>query len=74
MAAASIWRCVGSISVDLTAICNFILRQRYGVVSSIASDGTPQSALVGIACTPRLELIFDTLKSSRKYANLLQRP
>lgn len=47
---------------------------RYGVVSSIARDGTPQSALVGIAVTPELEIIFDTVKSSRKYANLIARP
>jgi pyridoxine/pyridoxamine 5'-phosphate oxidase len=44
------------------------------VVSSTATNGTPQSALVGIASTSRLEIIFDTLKSSRKYSNLIQRP
>jgi hypothetical protein len=56
------------------ALCAFILQQRYGVVSSTAADGTPQSALVGIACTSRLEIVFDTLKTSRKYPNLMQRP
>jgi len=40
----------------------------------MAADGTPQSALVGIASTSRLEIIFDTLNSSRKYANLIERP
>ncbi|WP_211256224.1 pyridoxamine 5'-phosphate oxidase family protein [Edaphobacter aggregans] len=44
------------------------------VVSSISADGTPQSALVGIAVTPELEIIFDTVKSSRKYPNLIGRP
>jgi len=47
---------------------------RYGVVSSIAGDGTPQAALVGIAVTPELEIIFDTVSSSRKYRNLMARP
>jgi hypothetical protein len=43
---------------------------RYGVVSSISSTGAPQSALVGIAVTDQLEIIFDTLRSTRKYENL----
>jgi hypothetical protein len=55
------------------ALCDFIRNQRYGVVSSIASNGSPQSALVGIVSTPRLEIVFDTVKSSRKYQNLLQK-
>ncbi len=60
--------------MDLPAIYDFMRRQRYGVVSSIAANGTPQSALVGIAATVRLEVIFDTVKSSRKYSNLKLRP
>jgi len=47
---------------------------RYGIVSSIAADGSPQSAIVGIAVTPDLEIIFDTVRSSRKYPNLITRP
>jgi pyridoxine/pyridoxamine 5'-phosphate oxidase len=60
--------------MDRAAIHAFISRQRYGVVSSTTANGTPQSALVGIASTSRLEIIFDTVKSSRKYSNLIQRP
>jgi pyridoxine/pyridoxamine 5'-phosphate oxidase len=60
--------------VDRDALHAFIQRQRYGVVSSVAANGTPQSALVGIAATPCLEIVFDTLKNTRKYANLAQRP
>lgn len=59
--------------MDRAAIHAFIRRQRYGVVSSTAANGSPQSALVGIASTSRLEIIFDTLKSSRKYPNLIAR-
>lgn len=29
---------------------------------------------MGVAVTPQLEVIFDTVKSSRKYANLIARP
>jgi pyridoxine/pyridoxamine 5'-phosphate oxidase len=60
--------------MDKAAIYSFMARFRYGVVSSISSNGTPQSALVGIATTPELEIIFDTVKSSRKYRNLVERP
>lgn len=52
----------------------FLSKRRLGVLSSIAADGTPQSALVGIAVTPELEIIFDTVKSSRKYRNLTANP
>lgn len=56
------------------AIHAFMSRFKYGVVSSTATNGTPQSALVGIATTPELEIVFDTVKSSRKYPNLVARP
>ncbi len=53
---------------------DFMAKHRLGVLGTICDRGTPQSALVGIAITPRLEIIFDTLKSSRKYSNLVSRP
>ena len=40
------------------------------VVGSLAKDGRPQSALVGVAVTLRHEVIFDTVSDSRKHANL----
>jgi hypothetical protein len=60
--------------MDRASLRDFISRQRYAVVSSTASDGTPQSALVGVAATSGLEIIFDTLDSARKYRNLIERP
>lgn len=56
------------------ALHTLIAGHRYGVISSISAAGTPQSALVGIATTPDLDIIFDTLNTSRKYANLVARP
>jgi Pyridoxamine 5'-phosphate oxidase len=53
---------------------DFIARCRLAVLSTTAEAGSPQSALVGIAVTPGLEIIFDTVKSSRKYPNLIARP
>jgi len=52
----------------------FLTNHRLGVLGTIGPIGTPQSALVGIAVTPQLEVVFDTVKSSRKYPNLAARP
>ena len=37
------------------------------------SAASPYRVSVGIATTPRLEIVFDTVKSSRKYPNLVAR-
>lgn len=60
--------------MDKSAIYTFMAGCRRGVLSSTSTNGNPQSALMGIATTPALEIIFDTKRSSRKYANLIQRP
>ncbi len=52
----------------------FMKSCRYGIVSSLSPEGMPQSALVGIAATPELEVVFDTVTTSRKYRNLKARP
>lgn len=52
----------------------FIKGHKLAVLSTISPKGTPQSALVGIAVTPELEIVFDTVKSSRKYGNLAANP
>jgi pyridoxine/pyridoxamine 5'-phosphate oxidase len=61
-------------SLERAALYDFVKQQRLGVVSSISAGGWPQSALVGIAATPLLEIVFDTLKTTRKYANLVANP
>jgi hypothetical protein len=50
----------------------FIGNQSLGVLATISPSGAPQSALIGIAVTTELEVIFDTVASSRKYRNLTQ--
>jgi pyridoxine/pyridoxamine 5'-phosphate oxidase len=52
----------------------FISKCRLGALGTICRADTPQSALVGIAITQHLEIVFDTVKSSRKYPNLIARP
>jgi general stress protein 26 len=52
----------------------FIARHKLAVVSTVSAEGTPQSALVGIAVTEKVELIFDTLRSTRKSRNIEVNP
>jgi general stress protein 26 len=52
----------------------FMEAQKLAVVGSVGPNGEPQSALVGIAVTEDLEIIFDTLKTTRKYRNLIADP
>ena len=51
----------------------FTSRSKLGVLGS-TWENAPQAALVGIAVTTDLEIVFDTLKSSRKYRNLVEHP
>jgi len=51
-------------------VLDYMRKHRLAVVSSCAADGAPQSALVGVATTDSMELIFDTVSSSRKHENL----
>jgi pyridoxine/pyridoxamine 5'-phosphate oxidase len=48
----------------------FLSSCKLGVLGSVSPEGVPQSALVGIAVTEGLEIIFDTLETTRKYRNL----
>jgi uncharacterized pyridoxamine 5'-phosphate oxidase family protein len=52
-------------------IYNFIRQYRYGVLSTISPGIAPESACIGIAVTPDLKLVFDTVSDSRKYKNLM---
>jgi general stress protein 26 len=55
-------------------IYQFISQHLLGVVTTVNKDNTPEAALVGIAVSEELEIIFDTVTSSRKYHNILQNP
>ena len=53
-----------------TDLFSFMRSQRLAVEASRATDGGVQAALVGIAVTDTLEIVFDTLISTRKAQNL----
>jgi general stress protein 26 len=52
----------------------FLRSERLAVQASSAADGAPQAAVVGFAVTDELELVFDTLASTRKARNLRRNP
>ena len=54
----------------LERVAKFIGGQTLAVVATLGPHGAPQAALVGIAVTDRLELVFDSVDTSRKIANL----
>ena len=55
-------------------IYQFITQQKLAVISTINNHDNPESALVGIAVSINLEIIFDTVTTSRKYQNILRNP
>jgi general stress protein 26 len=60
--------------VTRSELLAFLRQHRLGVLATVSPSGEPESAVVGIAFTDRLELIFDTLGSSRKSVNLRHSP
>jgi Pyridoxamine 5'-phosphate oxidase len=61
-------------SVTHDQVLGFLQAQRIGVVASIAPAGGPQSAVVGIAVTDMMEIVFDTLGTTRECENLRRLP
>lgn len=51
----------------------FVRDRRLAVVATVAGQGRPEAALVGVAATARGEIIFDTSRGSRKFRNLTSR-
>lgn len=52
----------------------FLQRHFLGVIATVSPQGAPEAAVVGIATTPRFELVFDTLATTRKAINLRHSP
>jgi len=57
-----------------TELLQFLRRYKLAVQASTSPAGAPQAAVVGFAVSDALELVFDTLSSTRKYANLVKDP
>ncbi|MEJ7677402.1 MAG: pyridoxamine 5'-phosphate oxidase family protein [Segetibacter sp.] len=53
---------------------DFISKSKYAVLATVTPANFPEAALVGIAVTNDLKIIFDTVNTSRKYKNLIKNP
>jgi general stress protein 26 len=60
--------------MNIEEVFEFMSRERLAVLATTGEDGKPEAALMGFAVTPALEIIFDTLRTSRKYPNLKKNP
>lgn len=47
-------------------------RYKIGVVATVGASGAPQAATVGFAVGDDLELVFDTMTTTRKHANIVR--
>src|SRR5437899_3538352 len=55
-------------------VYQFIKQQQLGIVATTNKTHQPEAALVGVAVSVNLEIIFDTVTTSRKYHNILKNP
>ena len=55
-------------------LLDFMRGHRWAVQTSVSGAGAPQAALVGIAVTDDLEIVFDTLDITRRVINLRSNP
>jgi hypothetical protein len=60
--------------MTLGDLVEFFQRNKFAVQASVSSCSSPQAAVVGVAVTDRLELVFDTLETTRKAQNLRSSP
>ncbi len=60
--------------MNIDEVFKFLDSERFGVLATVGIDKAPEAALMGVAATPDLELIFDTVNTSRKYPNLKNNP
>lgn len=61
--------------MTLDDVARFLREHSHVVEASVAADGGPQAAVIGVATATvdgRLELVFDTSNTSRKHANLVR--
>jgi len=47
---------------------------KLAVLATASREGVPEAALMGIALSPQFDVVFDTVRTSRKYPNLKANP
>src|SRR6185312_5253274 len=58
----------------IAALYEFIRQRGLGVVSTVSENGAPEAALVNIAASPDLHLVFHAIQTTRKCSNLRRDP
>jgi hypothetical protein len=61
-------------SLTRKAAYDFLRSCPFGAIATVGADTGPQAALVNIAVTEDLELVFQTLQTTRKCLNLRRDP
>jgi general stress protein 26 len=65
---------MNAMELNVEEVFQFMNKERLAVLATVAEDGSPEAALMGFAVTPELEMVFDTVKTARKYPNLKKNP
>jgi len=60
--------------VTKSELLAFMRRHPLAVEATVSPEGAPQAAVIGVVVSDELEVFFDTLATSRKYANLKRDP
>jgi hypothetical protein len=60
--------------VNESEVLSFLRSHRWAIEATVSAAQVPQAAIIGIVTTDQLELVFDTLASSRKAVNLRANP
>ena len=56
--------------MNRSELLTFMRDQKWAVEASVSRRNAPQAAVIGVAITDDLEVVFDTLSTSRKAENL----
>jgi hypothetical protein len=62
------------VALSRAELLSFLRGPRYAVEASVSPAGQPQAAIMGIVVSDAFEVLFDTLGSTRKMANLRANP
>jgi hypothetical protein len=60
--------------MDTMELVSFLRAHKWAIEATVSPEESPQAAIIGVAVSDGLELVFDTLSSSRKAVNLRQNP
>jgi hypothetical protein len=60
--------------MEQSELLQYLRSHQLGILGTRTPSGEPQGALVGYAVAPDLEILFDTLRTTRKYANMMAHP